>query len=427
MFNYAETLDYLYNKFPMFSRVGASAYKDGLENTIALDEHFGHPHRKFRTIHVAGTNGKGSVSNFLASVLQTAGYKVGLYTSPHLVDFRERIRIDGKMISQDFVIDFVEKNQQFFEKIKPSFFEMTVLMAFDFFAKEKVDVAVIEVGLGGRLDSTNIITPDLSIITNISFDHQNLLGNTLPEIATEKAGIIKSNVPVVIGEAEGEVFDVFNKKANEMHAELYFAPAIHKISIKDELDFILSDEKLGNFRVGLKGIYQQKNVATVLTAVDVLRNVGYKITDAQLLDGLENVCQNTGLQGRWQVLRAESPKIVCDIAHNTGGISYTVRQMLKENRPLRIVFGVVSDKDVDGILSLLPVNAVYYFTRASIPRALNECELMSKAESHGLRGKCFSKVSEAVKNAIADSLPNDFVYIGGSNFVVADALSEMKW
>lgn len=427
MDSYAETLDYLYNRFPMFSRVGASAYKTGLDNTLALDEYFGHPHRKFRTVHVAGTNGKGSVSNFLASVLQTAGYKVGLYTSPHLVDFRERIRVAGAMIPQDFVVDFVQHNKAFFEEIRPSFFEMTVLMAFDYFAKEHVDVAVVEVGLGGRLDSTNIITPDVSIITNISYDHQNLLGDTLAKIAAEKAGIIKRGVPVVVGEAEGDVYDVFEAKANSEHAQLFFAPDYHGLSLKDEGEFLLHDKSLGDFGVGLHGDYQQKNVATVLTAVDVLRDAGYGISDTALRSGLLDVCANTGLQGRWQVLRNDAPKIVCDIAHNTAGIAYIVKQMRRENRPLRIVFGVVSDKDVDGILSLLPPEAVYYFTRASIPRALDERLLCEKAAAHHLKGEAFGKVTDAAKAALQDAQPGDFVYVGGSNFVVADALTDMTW
>jgi dihydrofolate synthase/folylpolyglutamate synthase len=435
--NYNETLEYLFNSLPMFTRIGASAYKEGLENTLALDRRFGYPHRKFKTIHVAGTNGKGSVSHLLAAALQEAGYKTGLYTSPHVKDFGERIRINGKMISQDFVVDFVAENRAFFNELKPSFFEMSVIMAFDYFAKNNVEVAVIEVGLGGRLDSTNIITPELSIITNISLDHTNLLGNTLEKIAVEKAGIIKPNVPVVIGEASGGIKQVFEQKAKEENATIYFAEEqytchcgldpqspnkqeifLRRLRVKPAMTgFFCSD-----VNVGLLGNYQKKNIATVLTAIDVLKEKGFKISEKAIKTGFEKVVQLTGLQGRWQIVQ-EKPLVIMDIGHNEAGISYVVEQLSQMRyRKLHFVVGMVSDKDVDKILSLLPKDAVYYFTKADIPRALNENELKAKAERFDLQGNAYSSVKIAYKTALSNAKKDDVVFVGGSNFVVAEAL-----
>jgi dihydrofolate synthase/folylpolyglutamate synthase len=423
--NYTQAIDYLFNSLPMFSRIGASAYKEGLDNTLALDEYFSHPHKKFKTIHVAGTNGKGSVSHLLAACLQKAGYKTGLYTSPHLKDFRERIRIDGEMITEQFVVDFTNENRPFFDKINPSFFEMTVLMAFDYFAKNKVDIAVIEVGLGGRLDSTNIISPELSIITNISFDHMNLLGNTLEKIAIEKAGIIKPQTPVVIGEAKDEVKAVFEKKATAEKCDIFFAqeytsvmPAATKIAGKQVFDC----DGFENLSVGLLGIYQQKNVATVLTAIKILNQKGFNISEKSIREGFDNVVESTGLLGRWQILQT-NPLIICDTGHNEAGISYVVKQLASiPYNQLHMIIGVVNDKDIEKILSLLPQNAIYYFTRAAIPRALDEKELQEKASTHHLLGKCFHTVKESINAAKLAANEDDVIFIGGSNFIVADAL-----
>lgn len=405
--NYQETIDYLYDNTPLFQNVGKDAYKEGLETTLALDEYFGHPHRSFMTVHVAGTNGKGSTSHSLASVLQCAGYKVGLFTSPHLKDFRERIRIDGQMISEEYVVEFVERYRKVFEPMHPSFFELTTAMAFKYFADEGVDIAVVEVGLGGRLDCTNIISPLVSVITNISFDHVQFLGNTLEKIAGEKAGIIKSGIPVVIGEMVEETRPVFEAKAKEMGAELISA---------EELKW---DGQMPEFE--LQGDYQEKNMKTILATLKVLSRK-LKISDEAVRKGLRSVCERTGLMGRWQTLR-ERPKTVCDVGHNTGGFEYIVRQLARQQyKTLRIVIGMVNDKDINGVLSMLPKDAEYYFTRAKVARALKPEELQEKATEHGLKGRCYQSVKDAYDAAVADAKVDDFIFIGGSCFVVAEVV-----
>ena len=402
---YDETIEYLFNSTPLFQNVGKAAYKEGLANTLALDEYFGHPHTQFKTIHVGGTNGKGSTSHSLASVLQSAGYKVGLFTSPHLKDFRERIRINGEMISEEYVVDFVEQHRSFFEPLYPSFFELTTAMAFKYFADEKVDVAVIEVGLGGRLDCTNIITPVLSIITNISFDHVNLLGNTLEKIASEKAGIIKHGVPVVIGETTSKTRTVFETKAKEVGTQIVFA----------------EEKEIPEIPFELGGDYQQKNLRTILTALSILRS-SFNISEQNISYGLSNVCEQTGLMGRWQTLK-EFPKTVCDVGHNVGGFEYIVKQLTRQQyKTLRIVIGMVNDKDINGVLALLPKDAKYYFTKAKVARALRPEELQEKAKEYGLNGNCYPSVTEAYEAAVKESSTDDFIFIGGSCFVVAEVV-----
>ncbi len=414
----------------MYQRVGKAAYKANLNNTLALDQYFNHPHRLFKTIHVAGTNGKGSVSHMLASVLMEAGYRVGLYTSPHLKDFRERIRINGKMISENHVVEFVENHKKIFESLKPSFFEMTVAMAFHYFAMEKVDIAVVEVGLGGRLDSTNIITPQLSIITNIGLDHTDLLGNSLKSIAIEKAGIIKPNVPVLIGETQPEVKDIFVERAKELNAPITFADSeyrvISQMISENGLQYFAvegnNDMKFGSLCVDLMGLYQSKNLPVVLAAIDLLRRGELSIAQNDIQEGLKSVVRNTSLMGRWQIID-HSPLIVCDTGHNAEGIKQIVNQLLTTpHNLLHIVFGVVGDKDAGAILSLLPKNANYFFTKASIPRALNENQLYSLALEHGLHGKTYPNVPEALSAAKEQAAKNDLIFIGGSTFVVADVL-----
>ncbi|MDR0546854.1 MAG: bifunctional folylpolyglutamate synthase/dihydrofolate synthase [Dysgonamonadaceae bacterium] len=437
---YEQTIDYLYQAAPMFQQIGTAAYKESMENSFLIDGHLNHPHRKYKTIHVAGTNGKGSTSHLLASILQEAGYKVGLYTSPHLLDFRERIKINGEMIDQQFVIDFIAEHKRFFESIQPSFFELTTGMAFAYFAEKQIDIAVVEVGLGGRLDCTNIITPVLSIITNISFDHTNLLGNTLAAIAREKAGIIKQGVPVVIGEAEGDVREVFeNIKDFKDFKDL-------KI-FKDWMVFA-EDEKpvlaakllpAGHWQLETKnypalidelgGYAQEKNAATVLCAIQILKNLPFSIFNFQfsipddaVCKGFRRVIENTGLMGRWQIIQ-NHPKIVLDTGHNTGGIGYIVRQLEAENwEKLHIVFGMVNDKDISGVLALLPENALYYFTNASIPRALKADLLAGQAQKFGLQGAVFPTVEAAFSSAKQNATEKDFIFVGGSTFVVAEAL-----
>ena len=408
--NYQDTLEYLYNSIPMFQQVGGAAYKEGLENTLALDEHFGHPHQRYHTIHVAGTNGKGSCSHTLAAILQEAGYKVGLYTSPHLVDFRERIRVNGIPIPEEDVIRFVEKERSFFEPLHPSFFELTTAMAFRSFANAQVDVAVIEVGLGGRLDCTNIIRPDLCVITNISFDHVQFLGDTLPKIASEKAGIIKTGIPVVIGETTPETRPVFQAKANEVHAPIYYAE-----------DYEREDYPGIDFE--LKGLYQKKNKQTLLTALPLLKNAGYHIDEQAIRNGFAHVTRLTGLMGRWQRLQ-DSPTLICDTGHNVGGIRYIAEQLKEEKyRLLHIVMGMVSDKDIHGVLALMPKDAVYYFTQASVKRAMPADKLKKLANEAGLQGECYADVPSAVRAAQKESLPEDFIFVGGSSFIVADLLA----
>jgi len=416
---YLETINYLYNCLPAFHREGATAYKPGLDRTICLDNYLGQPHRRYKTIHVAGTNGKGSVSHTLAAILQSAGYTTGLYTSPHLKDFRERIRVNGEMIAEQAVIDFVEQHRSFFESLQPSFFEVTSEMAFDCFAREKVDVAVIEVGLGGRLDSTNIITPELCIITNISFDHMQFLGNTLPEIASEKAGIIKSHVPVVIGDATGEVKAVFLKKAFAEKAPVIFAEDCYRLQ-PAKTGF--SCAAFPALEVELKGSYQQKNTATALAAVEQLNKQGFDLTEQSIRQGFAHVVELTGLQGRWQTIGAH-PTIICDTAHNEAGIRYTMQQLVALNHNhIHIVFGMVNDKDVHAVLTLLPKNATYYFTQAAIPRALPAGLLQQQASEHGLSGNCYLSVQAALDAARKHAGTNDVIYVGGSTFVVAEVL-----
>lgn len=423
---YEETLHYLYTSTPLFQNVGKDAYKEGLENTYELDKHFGHPHKQFKTIHIAGTNGKGSCSHTLAAILQSAGYKTGLYTSPHLVDFRERIRVNGTPIPKDYVTLFVEENRSFFEPLHPSFFELTTAMAFKYFAEQHVDVAIIEVGLGGRLDCTNIITPDMCIITNISFDHTQFLGNTLEKIAKEKAGIIKSGIPVVIGETSTETRTVFQNKATETHAPITFA----------EDESLVEDWKTGTngYRIyqtkdyadlkgELGGLYQIKNTNTILTAVRQLKQIGYTITEQDIRNGFANVCKLTGLMGRWQTIET-SPKVICDTGHNVGGISYIVKQLKHETyKHLHIVIGMVNDKDISGVLSLLPKDAYYYFTQASVKRALPAEEMAQKAYAANLQGGYYDNVQTALEAAKAKADKDDLIFVGGSSFIVADLLT----
>lgn len=426
--NYQETLTYLYESVPMFQQVGKSAYKEGLENTFLLDEHLNHPHRHFKTIHVAGTNGKGSCSHTLAAILQSAGYKTGLYTSPHLVDFRERIRIDGKMIPETFVTAFVEKHRSFFEPLSPSFFELTTAMAFQYFAEEQIDVAVIEVGMGGRLDCTNIITPDLCLITNISLDHTQFLGDTLEKIATEKAGIIKKNIPVVIGETTAETKRVFLAKAQQVSAPVRFAEEEQLLlSWEKERDgsWLYQTTGYAGLRGELGGDCQLKNTNTLLSAIRQLICLGYRLPEKEIRQGFGSVCSLTGLTGRWQQIGSR-PTIVCDTGHNTGGITYIAEQLRRQTyRNLHIIIGMVNDKDISGVLSMLPRDALYYFTRASVKRALPENELQSLAAGAGLKGTCYPCVPAALEAAREQATAEDFIFIGGSSFIVADLLASL--
>ncbi len=430
--SYSEVLEYLYEHLPYYQRKGPAAYKGSLDNTIAMDKLFRHPHRNFRTVHVAGTNGKGSVSHMLAAILQKAGYKTGLYTSPHLKDFRERIRINGEMVPEQFVIDFVERFLEMNKAsaLEPSFFELTVLMAFDYFSEQKVDVAVIEVGLGGRLDSTNIITPELSIITNISLDHTALLGDSLGKIALEKAGVIKRSIPVIIGETHPQTSIIFEGKATENHAKILFADQILRadysmISIDQRQIFnIKSSDGLlfENLRLDLLGKYQAKNVGTLLCSVQELQKMGWEISTTNIRDGLENVTGLTGLTGRWQTI-GFNPRIICDTAHNEGGIREVVAQLRQiPCKKLHFIIGMVNDKDIAGILSLLPGEAVYYFTKASIPRALAEHQLMQMATFFGLNGAAYEDVPTALAEARMYADKDDLIFVGGSTFVVAEVI-----
>lgn len=425
---YQETITYLYDSAPLFQNIGQGAYKEGLSNTHTLDEHFDHPHNKYRTIHVAGTNGKGSCSHTIASVLQSAGYKVGLYTSPHLIDFRERIRVNGEMVSEQFVIDFVEQHRSFFEPLHPSFFELTTAMAFLYFAEQKVDAAVIEVGLGGRLDCTNIIKPDLSIITNISFDHIGFLGNTLAKIAHEKAGIIKPHTPIIIGEHNEETFPVFTAEAEINGAPITFAEVAPLITCKsfDANHDIYQTIFYKDLHVALRGYCQEKNVNTLLHAIKELQLIGYDISEEAVRKGFTHVCQLTGLQGRWQQLN-DSPRLICDTGHNIGGFQYIVPQILAQPyKQLRIVFGMVNDKDINAVLALMPQRAIYYFTQASVARALDSQSLQTLAAQHGLHGTTYPTVAEATKVALTEADAEDFIYVGGSSFIVADLLTDWE-
>lgn len=424
---YQETIEYLYSSVPMFHRVGSSAYKEGMENTFCIDKYLNHPHQKYKSIHVAGTNGKGSTSHLLASVLQEAGYKTGLYTSPHLMDFRERIRINGEMIPEDFVVDFVTKHKRFFESIEPSFFELTTGMAFAYFAEKNVDIAIIEVGLGGRLDCTNIISPILSIITNISFDHTQLLGDTLEMIAKEKAGIIKTNIPVIIGEAEDtKVREVFQNKAEEVKAkDIIFAQDKSPINSSKLLPsgyWEFETNEYPELIDQLGGYAQEKNASTVLTAINVLKKENIDIPPKAVYKGFRFVQENTGIMGRWQIIQY-NPKIILDTGHNEAGIKYIVQQLKKEQyHKLHMVIGMVNDKDIWSVLSLLPPEAEYYFTEASIPRALPAETLAEDAKAYNLNGSYYKTVKEAVFTARRNASSQDIIFIGGSNFVIADAL-----
>lgn len=424
--NYQETLNYLYNSTPVFEHVGAVAYKEGLQNTLALDKHFNHPHTNFKTIHIAGTNGKGSCSHSLASILQEAGYKVGLYTSPHLVDFRERIRVNGQCISKERVVKFVEDERKFFEPLHPSFFELTTALAFKYFDEQKVDIAIIEVGLGGRLDCTNIISPILSIITNISFDHTQFLGDTLAKIAAEKAGIIKKGVPVIIGEANEETSPVFQSKANEVNSDIVFAEDNAIVTSSSPMAdggrrYYLSNNST---LVGeLSGDYQERNMNTILCACNILKQMNIIKKDDVIAKGLTNICKNTGLLGRWQTIQ-NNPTVVCDTGHNVGGWNYLAPQIKRQQcNQLRIVFGMVDDKDINSVMYLLPKNAIYYWTQAESKRAIKAERVAEIAIKHDLRGEIFDNVEVAYTKALQDSNKDDFVFVGGSSYIVADLLT----
>ena len=433
--NYKETCEYLYNQMPMFERQGASGYKEGLSNTLALDEHLGHPHLSYKTIHVGGTNGKGSVSHTIAAVLQESGYRVGLYTSPHLVDFRERIRINGTPVSQQYVVNFVEEHRSFFEPLHPSFFEVTTAMAFKYFQEMNVDIAVIEVGLGGRLDCTNIIQPLVSVITNISFDHTQFLGDTLAKIAGEKAGIIKTHTPVVIGETNAETRPVFEAKARELNAPIIFAddkPQVLSAVPLNEGGMRYHLKFMGKLEGDLGGIYQKQNMNTALFALEEVRKLGYlasaiegKTFDRcryELKSGISNVAKLTGLRGRWETVN-QTPKVVCDTGHNVGGWMYLSRQLANvQCQQMHIIFGMVDDKDIDKVLDLLPKHAKFYFTKAQTKRALNENVVMEKAKEHGIEGNAYRTVNEAYKAAYRSASANDFIFVGGSSYIVGDFL-----
>ena len=405
--NYTETLDWMFNRLPMYQNIGKSAYKEDLTNTILLTNYLGNPEKNLKCIHVAGTNGKGSTSHLLASILQEAGYKVGLYTSPHLKDYRERIKINNVEISEDFVVDFIQKHQLFFETNELSFFEMTVGLAFDYFEKSKVDIAIIEVGMGGRLDSTNVITPLISVITNIGLDHTHFLGNTLSLIANEKAGIIKPNIPVVIGEYNSETKPVFLAKANTENSDIYFA----------------SDLISEVYDCALLGDYQVSNIKTVIQTIKVLQQQNeFKVSKENIKNGLLNVMKNTNLQGRWQELQ-KNPLVICDTAHNEHGLKIVLNQIEKQNfKQLHFVFGVVNDKDLDKILPLFPKNAKYYFCKPNIPRGLEANILQEKCLEFGLIGILNNSVATAYKKALLEANTNDMIFIGGSTFVVAEIL-----
>ena len=406
MLDYSQTVEWMFQQLPMYQRVGADAFKKDLTNIINFSGFLGNPHNNFRTLHVAGTNGKGSTSHMLASILQEAGYKVGLYTSPHLIDFRERIKINGKEIPENEVVAFIDSNKNYLESNKMSFFEMSVGMAFTYFGKEKVDVAVIEVGLGGRLDSTNIIHPLLSVITNIGLDHTDILGNTLEEIAAEKAGIIKLNTPVVIGEHQDETFPVFQKIAEKNSAKLILA------SLED---IVLETD--------LKGDYQDKNSRTAYVATKELQSLGFNISSENIERGLLTVISNTGLQGRWQQLQLK-PKVICDTAHNKEGLTYVMAQLKKESfKKLHIVLGFVSDKKLDTVLPLFPIDATYYFCKPNIPRGLDEKILIQEAAKFHLEGNAYSSIKVAYETALNNANEEDLIFIGGSTFVVAEALA----
>lgn len=428
---YAETLAYMFRLLPMYHRIGAAAYKADLINTVALCQHLGNPERQFKSVHIAGTNGKGSSSHLTAAVLQEAGYKTGLYTSPHLKDFRERIRINGQEIEENFVIDFIAKNKEFIENISPSFFELTVGMAFLYFAEQKVDIAVVEVGLGGRLDSTNVIVPEACLITNISYDHQNLLGNTLPEIAGEKAGIIKPNVPVVVSQTQAETAEVFIQKAKENNAPIYFADKIYWTDFQhnrnqnsrnqnsDVFDVYKNNKlEIKSVVCELKGDYQPKNIKGVLALLDTIPQ--FAVSKEHIRRGFASVCSQTGLKGRWQILNQE-PMTVCDVGHNEDGIRQVLKQISRYKfEKLHLVFGAVNDKALDKILEQLPKNAIYYFCKPNIPRGLEVEVLQEQGKLYGLKGETYQTVNEAIWAAKQAANKQDFIFIGGSTFVVAE-------
>lgn len=420
--DYQQTVEYLYQILPMFQRQGASAIKKGLSNTIALCEALGNPHRKFKSIHVAGTNGKGSTSHMLAAILQTAGYKTGLYTSPHLKQFTERIRVNGREVDQQYVVEFVKRIQPLIEKIQPSFFEITVVMAFDYFAQHDVDVAVVEVGMGGRLDSTNVIHPILSVITNIGMDHMDLLGDTLDKIAMEKAGIIKTGVPVVISERQKDIDQVFIDEASEKQAPIFFSSDHFKQQNENGIYNIIYDQNvfLNDVTLDLNGFYQRKNILGVMQSVKILREQLFKLEDEVIRSALKNVSSLTGLKGRWQKL-SDEPLMICDTAHNVDGLQEVMRQVRQETfGELHIVMGMVKDKDITKALVLLPKEASYYFCQAKIPRALSAEELCVKAEEYGLRGEVIPDVNDAIACAKQRASKTDMIFIGGSSFVVAE-------
>ena len=404
--NYRDTLDYMYSQLPMFQRIGPAAYKADLSNTIALCRLLGNPENAFRAVHVAGTNGKGSVSHMMASVLQQAGYKTGLYTSPHIKDFRERIRINGQMIPEDKVVDFIARYRKEFEGIGLSFFEMTVGMAFDHFRNEKVDIAVIEAGMGGRLDSTNVITPLLSVITNIGYDHMQFLGDTLEKIAREKAAIIKAGVPAIVGETQEETKHVFAGRAGEVQTRLVFA----------------DQRYVAVMEPALQGPWQKRNLVTVMAAIEQLKEAGFSVSPLHFRHGIEKVVENTGLLGRWQVMQ-EDPLAICDIGHNRDGIR-EVLDMIGQtpHKNLHFVLGLVADKNIDPVLELLPATAEYYFCKAGIPRAMDAAELRQAASAFGLKGNTFATVKEAYHAALQNAGVNDLVFVGGSTFVVAEVV-----
>ncbi|SHN01015.1 dihydrofolate synthase / folylpolyglutamate synthase [Salegentibacter salegens] len=403
---YTKTVNWMFQQLPMFQRVGAQAFKKDLSRTVKLAEHLDNPHKNFKSVHIAGTNGKGSTSHMLASVLQEAGYKVGLYTSPHLKDFRERIKVNGKFILKKNVVGFINEHKEFLVQNELSFFEMTVGMAFDYFSRVKVDIAIIEVGLGGRLDSTNIITPEVSVITNIGLDHTAFLGNTLPEIASEKGGIIKNNIPAIIGEKQKETTSIFKEIAKENNSEIYFA----------------EDLKFEKYSTDLKGDYQNKNIKSVLATVKVLREKGWEIPEECLKNGLNSVKLHTSLQGRWDILQ-EKPRVICDTAHNTEGLTLVFKQLKKEKfQHLHIVLGVVNDKDLEKILPLFPKTAIYYFSKPEVPRGLEAKILQEKASEFELEGRVYNSISEAYEAALVEALDEDLVFVGGSTFTVAEII-----
>lgn len=430
--NYQETIDFLFSQLPIYQRIGKAAYKANLDNTLALDAHFSHPHKKFKTIHVAGTNGKGSVSHMLASILQEAGLKTGLYTSPHLMDFRERIKINGEIITQEEVIGFVDNNRAILEELKPSFFEMTVAMAFNYFAEQNVDVAIIEVGLGGRLDSTNIIKPLVSIITNIGLDHVSFLGDTLEKIAKEKAGIIKQEVPIIIGEYNEETAPVFSEKATYYDCQICFSE--RRFSVRttkpsiSTLELAVKNEQSGttfNISLDLLGEYQKKNIIPVFGALQVLTPL-LNLPKQAIISGLAKVISNTKLNGRWQLIQ-DKPKVICDTGHNYEGLKAVLAQLTTQQyEKLHIVIGMVNDKDIAKLLKLFPKSGTYYFTQASIPRALANEKLADLAKDEGLVGNSYKNVELAYKDALKNASDEDLVFVGGSTFVVADLFLFLK-